>query len=162
MLFYKPLAGEDMSKAEVVAPVADKLVVFQGQPEAGKFVERVMLKGLTFHHHQYVLPPTGYAPYQAAFATDAAVMLDGARNVTIQDCEIGHGAVHAVWFRQGCRDCRVERCYLHDLGAGGVRIGEGQARKDEPSRTSHNTVDHNILRNGGGDYTDTGGRWLCY
>ena len=74
-----------------------------------------------------MLPATGYAPFQAAYATEAAVMLDGARNVAIQDCEIGHVAEYAVWFRQGCQDCRIERCYLHDLGAGGVRIGEGQS-----------------------------------
>ena len=90
MLYYKPLPGEDMAKAEVVAPVATKLVIFEGQPEAGKFVEHVTFKGLTFQHQEHVLPATGYAPYQAAFATEAAVMLDGARNVTIQDCEIGH------------------------------------------------------------------------
>jgi hypothetical protein len=113
-LYYKPLPGEDMATAEVIAPEIPRLVVFEGQPESDAFVEYIVLKGLTFHHSQELLPQSGYAPFQAAYATGAAVMADGARNVVIQDCEVGHVATYGGWFRRGCRDCRLERSYIHD------------------------------------------------
>ena len=68
---------------------------------------------------------------------EAAVMVDGARHVRIADCEFGHVGTYGVWFRKGCRDCTLERSYIHDLGAGGVRIGETEIRRNQAEQTVH-------------------------
>ncbi len=159
-LYYKPLPGEDMTKADVIAPVVEQFVRFVGQPELGQWVEHITLKGLSFRHGQYVLPPQGHGDGQAAFTIPAVVMADGARRISIEDCEIGHVGIYGVWFRRGCHDCRIVRSYVHDLGAGGVRIGEGVIQPDQANRTHHITVDNNIIRSGGINFMGAVGVWI--
>ena len=159
-LHYKPPADTVMRRAEVIAPVADKFIVVQGNPGEGKFVEHVTFRGLSFRHARYVTPPGGFEAAQAASPIDAAVMLDGARHVTIEDCEIGHVGTYAVWFRKGCRHCTITRTFIHDVGAGGIRIGEtGIAAKDD-ERTGHITADNNIIHSLGHVFPCAVGVWI--
>jgi hypothetical protein len=159
-LSYLPRPGEDRITAEVVAPVCAEFVQVQGEPEAGKFVEHVTFRGLRFRHGQYVLPPGGHADPQAEVTIPAVVMLDGARNVSFEDGEIAHIGTAGMWFRRGCRDCRVTRTWFEDLGAGGVKIGEGGALESIPeaARTSAIVRDNNIIHHlGWGVLSDLGG-----
>ncbi|NOZ21916.1 MAG: right-handed parallel beta-helix repeat-containing protein [Planctomycetes bacterium] len=161
-LTYKPRPGEDMTKAEVVAPVCEKFLHFAGEPHLGLWVEHIRLKGLTFRYGQYILPPEGHGDAQAAVRIPAVIMADGARKIVIKGCEVGHVGTYGIWFRQGCRDCLVQRCTIHDLGAGCVKIGEGW-RNNNPNpceMTRHITVDNNILRNGGHLYMGCVGLWI--
>jgi len=159
-LLYMPLPGEEIAGAEVIAPLAEDLVRFVGAPEAGLFVEHITFAGLSFRHTGWVMPPGGHGDGQAAVSVPATIMADGARNVTIERCEIAHTGNYAVWFRHGCRDCTLERSYLHDLGAGGARIGETAISRDESGRTSHITVDNCIINGGGRIFTGAIGVWV--
>jgi len=159
-LYYMPRPGEDMSTAEVVAPVLEQFVHFVGEPQLGMTVEHITLRGLAFRHGQYLLPPQGHGDGQAVASMPAVIMADGAHNVLIEDCEVGHVGIYAIWFRRGCRDCTVQRTYIHDLGCGGVRIGETVIQPDHANRTGHIVVDNNIIHQGARLYMGAIGVWI--
>ena len=148
-LSYMPRSDEEMGGASVVAPVLDKLLILAGDPDKGRFVEHLHFSGLIFRHSQSLTPPDGVAPSQAASQSEASVMLDGSRDVDFENCEISHVGTYAVWFRRGCQEDAMRHCLIEDMGAGGVRIGEGAIPKNPADSTGKITLDNNIIRHGG-------------
>ncbi len=86
---------------------------------------------------------------QAAAFIDATIMIDYAQSIQFINCEIAHIGSNAIWFRKGCSDGSIQHCYLHDLGAGAVKIGEIEINENEAEITNNITVDNNIMRSGG-------------
>lgn len=158
LLLYKPRAGEKLETAQIVAPVTDKLVRFAGT--ASQPVENIVLRGLSFQCTQYVTPAEGHGDGQAAASIGAVVEADYARNIRLTNIEVAHTGTYAVWFREGCTGCQLQHSYLHDLGAGGVRIGETEIRPEGPDRTHNIVVDNNIIRTIGRIHMGCIGVWI--
>ena len=143
---YFPRPGEDPAKAEFVAPALRNLVRFEGQPDQSNYVEHVTLRGLSLQHADWDFDRTKVADGQAAVFLGAAVSADGARDCVLEGCKVAHVGEYAILFNHGCQSNRIERCHLHDLGAGGVRIGESmRSAKDMPKSDTVRTGGHAVL-----------------
>jgi hypothetical protein len=143
-----PFAGENLAQLPAVAPVAERLVIAQGDAEQGRFVEHIRFEGISFQHGAWHLPREGHGDPQAESTLSAALEFDAARHIAIERCEVAHVGNYAIWFRAGCVQNRVVANHLHDLGGGGVRIGAHV--RPTPATLSHdNLVDNNFIHDGG-------------
>ena len=148
-LYYIPLPGETPGNIDVVAPVVSQFLVIQGDEKTGRMVENIRFEGLSFQVSGYRIPVAGNEPAQAASPVDATVVADFARNIQFMGCEIAHTGTYGIWFRRACSSCTVQQCYLHDLGAGGLKIGETVNPQNQNHLTRNILVDNNIIRSGG-------------
>lgn len=85
-LYCVPVPGEDMTRAEVIAPALEQLAFVTGKPREDKFVEHVTFRGLTFSHAEWWIPADDLGDYyqrQAGSTLPAAVELWGGQGPTI-------------------------------------------------------------------------------
>lgn len=149
-LFYLAKKDEDMTTAEVMVPLTDQFLLISGTNQ--QKVQNLRFEGLSFQVAGYTTPKGGNEPAQAAAPIPSVIMVDYAENIHFIDCEVAHTGMGAIWMRAGVEDSSIQRCYLHDLGAGGVKIGpfaagSKQGLEQEVSRKI--LVDNNIMRSGG-------------
>lgn len=104
--------------------------------------------GIAFHHGQYLYPSEGLHDRQAATGSGAALEFEDCANVRIEGCEIGYVGEYGLYFKNGCSDSTLTKSHLHDLGGGGVRIGETE-RPEEGRVCRKIVVDNCILKHGG-------------
>jgi len=160
-LYYRPRPEEDMTKIEVIAPRLDRLVRFEGDLDRARAVGYVRLVGLSLQHADWTLGAKGYGDPQAAVTVGAAVSARGARHCEVARCEIAHVGTYGLWLREACRNCRIVRNHIHDLGAGGVRIGEAKMAKTDAREARGNVVHNNYIHDGGSVYPAGVGVWIA-
>ena len=159
-LTYIPRPGEDPSTALVEAPRLSHLMIIRGDKKNNLKVLNIRFEGLSFAMTGDHLPAAGFEPSQAAAVVDASVQVDGARGIVFKDCEVIRTGNYGIWFRDDCRDCRVEHCYIHDLGAGGVRTGTMKIPEDTARVTRRIVLENNIIQSGGFVYPPAVGVWI--
>lgn len=147
-LYYIPLKGEEIENSSVFVPVLKEFISIEGESFDRK-VSNIRFENMVFEVTGYHTPDAGNEPAQAASPIGAVITLDFARNIEFINCEVAHTGTYAFWFRKGCSDCVVNHCYLNDLGAGGIKIGETTLREDLSEITNSITIDNNIITDGG-------------
>ena len=128
---YRAEAGEDLNKAEVIAPlIHSTLLKLEGDFSARKPVQHVVVRGLTFAHTDWALPENGYLDTQAAVHVGGDVLLEGATDCHIEGCAFVHLGGYALELGKGCQHCQVNANEFTDIGGGGIRVGESAKRAD--------------------------------
>lgn len=148
-IYYMPREQEKMDAAVCFAPALHQLVAFKGEPD--RAVKNIHFRHISFQYTSYTTPANGDEPIQAAAPTEAALMFDYTENVSFTDCDLQHTGGYGIWFRQECHNNRVERCYMADLGAGGIKIGEPYYRQNGRAVTGHNVICNNIITHAGSE-----------
>jgi hypothetical protein len=148
-IYYWPRDGEDMTRANVFAPVLETLVQIEGSPD--RPVANIQFKGITFAHTTWLRPAEqGHVPLQAGmFMLDAkklsphgtsyhpkldnvawigrppaAVSVKNAEHIIFEDCRFEHLASAGLDFQSGTHDDLIQGCAFRDLGGNGIQLGK--------------------------------------
>jgi len=149
-LYYQPRPGEDLSKAEVIAPVLTQLLEV-------KDAKKLQCRGLTFSHCEWNLPANEAGDWQAAIAVPAAIRAENIQQCRFDNCTVTHVGTYGIHLDHGCRDNRISRCEFSDLGGGGIKIGTTKI-DDQPA--SGNEVAYCRIHDGGKVFHQAIGVWI--
>ncbi len=150
ILSYRPRPGEEIRNISAVAPRLKQLLVFEGRPEKGEFVQHLHFKGLALHHTGWEYDKASAVDGQAhAKQTISPVTAVGLKHATFENCEIAHTGSHAVRLNTGCMHNRIARCRIYDCGGGGIYIGPdakvAYMPPQEELKVQHNVVENNVI-----------------
>jgi parallel beta-helix repeat protein len=159
-LSYIPMQGENMDRAQVIAPTLDKLISLEGKPESGAFVRNVAFRGLTFAGADWTMDAKGYADTQAAITAPAAIVVVGAVGFKLERCTIAHSGGYGLFLGRGSKHSNVLADEFFDLGAGGVKVGEAVLRPDDAEQNYGNVIADNDIHDLGLIYAPGVGIWV--
>jgi hypothetical protein len=130
LVWFVPRPGDDLERTVIVAPRLESLVHVFGSDDPARRVHDVLVSTIRFEGAEwwYPTPTDGTARAsgspQAAIDVPAAIQLHDAEHVRFRACEVTRCGTYGVAFGRGCQDDKVDHCWVHDLGGGGVKIGE--------------------------------------
>lgn len=168
-LSYLAHPGEDMTHAEVLAPVLSQLIEVTGVPD--KPVRNLHFRGLQFAHVDWELPHGGYQGIQANHYFDgadagkqllcmpAAIHLVQADSCSIEDGAISHLGGVGIEVGQGCTSVSIQGNRIADIGGTGVMVGGPNDEKLSPKEIS---VTNNLLYQCGIEYQGGVGVWVGF
>ncbi len=169
VLRYRPRPGEDMARAEIIAPVLTRLLEVKGTKEAP--VRNLHFVGLSFAHTDWQIPDVGYFGVQACHHVrgqgkarqwariPCAVRLDYAQNCSVRNGAIAHLGTGGIELVEGVRDCAIEGNAIGDISANGVMLG---GPKDEAGVPKDCRIASNHVHDCGVEYMGAVGIWVGF
>ena len=148
ILWYIPREDDDLKRSKAEIPIIDQLLIINGDNES-EAIKNILFENISFQHTRHVMPPEGERPNQAAAIYPAAIELNYAKNIVFNRCEISNVSNYAVWFKESCSHSMITGSHIHDLGMGGIKIGNTKKPENDIHTTNRITVDNNIIQSGG-------------
>jgi hypothetical protein len=148
-IFYWPRPGEDLTKAQVIAPALETLVNIEGSPD--RPIAHIQFNGISFAHTTWLRPSEfGHVPLQAGmFLLDAykispkgtayhphldnlawigrppaAVSVRDANHINFERCRFDHLASAGLDFQSDTHDDLIEGCVFREIGGNGIQLGK--------------------------------------
>ncbi|MDP8244311.1 MAG: right-handed parallel beta-helix repeat-containing protein [Candidatus Hinthialibacter antarcticus] len=147
-----PMPGEDLNKAEVIAPSLPEFIRYEGDPANRRFVENINIENLAFEYTNFELPVGNSNDRQGSSSVPAAITMIGAKNCVIQHCEISKLGTFTVDISTGCTNNKFLSNHIHHIGAGGFRVNGGSYDSSPLMRTGFNTINDNVIEYFGEEY----------
>jgi hypothetical protein len=134
-------AGGAPPGAMVVEAVPE---VVQLTGSAGAPVQGVRLANLTLAHAAADLEGScmaqGCGGQSCSESTTAAFHARSAVGCSLEGVEVVGAGGYGVWWDAGCAHCAITGSWLHDLGMGGVRVGNTENTGDPATETTRTTT----------------------
>lgn len=168
-LYYIPQKGDALVTGSVVIPWHQQVLILNGDPPRGRFVEHVTFRGITFANSEWCLPvhlnpvddPRHAAGFsQAAVGVPGAVWAQGARNCLFEGCTVAHAGNYGIELGAGCQNDKISYCTMTDLGAGGIKLGEPRIRRAEAEQAGSNEVSDCTIADCGKLFPSAVGLWV--
>jgi hypothetical protein len=168
-LRYWPLAGEDMQTAEVIAPVAERLVEVKGLPD--RPVRNLHFRGLRFEHTGLGLPEVGYLGIQACHHTTgtkwtgtwgrvpAAICWNYVERSSLEDSVLTRLGGCGVELVTSCHDNLIQGNEITDVSGNGIMLGGPRGEAEVPQR---NRIRNNHVHACGVEYYGAVGIWVGF
>ena len=148
VLYYYPRQGDDMTTADVEAPIAEQLIVVQGKSTSDR-VQNLSFSGITFANTDYQLTNvagshgkatcqaaqtyTAFAEsnwhnkkYEMADTLPAAVHVMNSDNISFTGNVIKHTGADGISMNNDVINSEIRRNYITDITSSGITIGHPQ------------------------------------
>ena len=148
VLYYYPRYGEDMSTADVEAPIAEQLIVIKGNSTSER-VENLSFSGITFANTDYQLTDvdgshgkttcqaaqtyTAFADsnwhkykYEMVDTLPAAVHVSNSDNINFTGNVIKHTGADGISMDNDVINSSISENYITDITSSGITIGHPQ------------------------------------
>jgi hypothetical protein len=145
-LYYYPLPGETHQHGAAYLPLVDEILTISG-------ASHVTIDGVGFRHADWTCGGEGGTAscdgQSVEWQDHAALHVTNASSINIENCDVSCVGPSAIWVDTGSADVSIERCGMHTLGTGAVRIGSPTDRSNfHPGRPAGQPVPTGVrLRN---------------